>query len=131
MNAALFNRLKSVGMLLSLVTSFTIGQALAEEPARPYDPCKPLSGVIWDEKPEIAFPIQCLGDEIDPIGQGDPPLRQLIRTATLLFTTPPNAALPGRLWFSLSGERDVNQELLRRRGRSVLPAGSVPALRQR
>ena len=75
------------------------------------------------------YPMECIVDDVEPVPQSGTPLRQLLHTVSLLFPNPLNTALPGGLWFSLSGESDVEiYGIVRRRAGS---AGSVPALRLR
>ena len=89
--------------------------------------------LFWVTLPDsgTAYPMTCIEEDPIPVPleQSGRSLRQLIRTATLFFRTPLNAALPGRLWFSLSGESDVEiYGVVRRRAGST---GAVPALRLR
>ena len=118
--------------LIALILTSLIGtssvQAQVDLPS-PGEVCQDLTAYLIHPESGGAFPLACLSDSSDPVPQSGTPLRQLIRTATLLFPTPLSTALPGGLWFSLSGESDVEvYGIVRRRAGS---AGAVPALRLR
>ena len=104
-----------IGVALSILL-LGVGLVSAQTTATHRDyQCANLFSSPQFESPDGAYPLDCIVDDAEPIGQGFPPLQQLLDALSRLLPVPPMHTPPlGGLEFSPSGESAESSGVIRK-----------------